>query len=64
MGEARQSFMGLGILIFRCTPALCGEGVCSRSSDIFLLLGDLGAAGASALPARGAVLGAKRTQAG
>lgn len=35
--------MGLGMLMLRCTPALCGDGVLSKSSEIFLLLGDLGA---------------------
>lgn len=50
--ESDQSFMGLGMLMLRCTPALWGEGVCSRSSDIFRLLGDLGTTGAaSTLPA-------------
>lgn len=48
--------MGLGMLILRCTPALCGDGVLSKSSDIFLLLGDLRAAAAPMLPTSDAAL--------
>lgn len=51
-GWVRHSFIGLGMLMLRCTPALWGEGVFSRSSDIFLFLGETSfAAGTSSLPA-------------
>lgn len=58
--RCRHSFIGLGMPMLRCTPALWGEGVFSRSSDIFLFLGDTIAAGTPSLPADGAGLPKKR----